>query len=304
MPLQHGFCHQYFCEKQLLLMLDDLARAYNQKHQVDMGVLDFSHAFHTLPHGKLLEMLSYYSITGPIHSWIESFLCNRHRWVTVEGASSSTTEVNSGVHQGTVLGPLLFKVFINDLPQQVSASTTIWLLADDYLTYHQIKSQKDQDVLQCDLESLEKWTKIWGMRFNPANSTVFCSHRSQKPFTRFYSLCGEIMSESLEAKYLRVVISSDLLWEKQVNAASQKASNTLNFIRQNLKYCPQEAKTIAYNSLVCSTFEYCTSTCAHVMPRTLTRSSESTGWLQDSLLETTARGVALMPCSPNWAGAP
>ena len=69
------------------------------------------------------------------------------------------------------------------------------------------------------------------------------------------------MSESLEAKYLGVVISSDLLWEKQVNAVSQKASNTLNFIRQNLKYCPQEAKTIAYNSLVCSTFEYCTSTC-------------------------------------------
>ena len=209
---------------------------------------------------KLLKKLSHYGITGLIHSWIESVLCHHHMWVTVEGASSSTTEVDSGIPQGTVLGPLLFLVFINDLPQQVSAGTTIWLLADDCLIYRQIKYPKDQDILQCDLESLEKWIKVWGMRFNPTKCTVLRSHRSQKPFTRFYSLCGEILSESSEAKYLGVVISSDLLWEKQVNAISQKASNSLNFIRRNLKYCPQQAKATVYNSLVRSTVEYCTST--------------------------------------------
>ena len=97
------------------------------------------------------------------------------------------------------------------------------------------------------------------MRFNPTKCIVLRPHRSQKPFTRFYTLCGELLSESSEAKYLGVVISSDLLCENHVNAVSQKASNTFNFIRRNLKYCPQEAKTIAYNSLVHSTVEYCAS---------------------------------------------
>ena len=262
-PLQHGFCRQHSCETQRLLTLDDLARAYNQKHQVGIGVLDFSCALDTVPHRKLLKKLSHYGITSPIHSWIESFLCHCHMWVTVECASSSTTEVDSGVHQGTVLGPLLFLVFINDLPQQVSAGTTIWLFADDYLIYHQIKSPKDQGRPSMWSWTLEKWTKVWGMCFNPTKCTVLHSHHPQKPFTRFYSLWEEILSESSEAKYLGVVISSDLLCEKQVNAVSQKASNTLNFIRRNLKYCPQEAKNIAYNSLVRSTVQYCASTRDH-----------------------------------------
>ena len=155
-------------------------------------------------------------------------------WVTVEGASSCTTEVDSGVPQGTVLGPFSFLGFINYLNQQVSAGTTIRLFTDDCLLYRQIKYPKEQDNLQCDLESLEKWIKVWGMRFNPTKCTVLRSHRSQKPFTRLYSLYGEILSESSEAKYLGVVISSDLLLKKQANTVSQKASNTLNFIRRNL----------------------------------------------------------------------
>ena len=134
-------------------MLNDLARAYDRKHQVDIGVLDFSRAFDTVPHHKLLKKYSHYGITGPIHSWTESFLCNHHMWVTVEGASS-TAEVDSGVPQGTMLGPLLFIFFINHLPQLFSQGTNIWLFEDHYLIYYQIKSPQNQDVLQRDPESL------------------------------------------------------------------------------------------------------------------------------------------------------
>ena len=273
--LQHGFCRQHSCETQRLLTLDDLARAYNQKHQAGIGVLDFSCALDTVPHRKLLKKLSHYGITSPIHSWIESFLCHCHMWVTVECASSSTTEVDSGVHQGTVLGPLLFLVFINDLPQQVSAGTTIWLFADDYHIYRQIKSPKDQGRPSMWSWTLEKWTKVWGMCFNPTKCTVLHSHHPQ-PFTRFYSLWEEILSESSEAKYLSVVISSDLLCEKQVNAVSQKASNTLNFIRRNIKYCPKRPRTspITRSSAALSNTAHLHGTT--IMPRTLTRLSEST----------------------------
>ena len=138
---------------------------------------------------------------------------------------------------------------------------------------------------------------------NLAKCTVRRSHPSQKPFTHFYSLCGEILSQSSKAKYLGGIISSNLLWEKQDNAVSQKASNILNFILQNLIYCPQEAKTIIYNSLVHSNVEYCASIWDLIMPRTFTRSSEPTGGPQDWVLATTVRGTVSFSCSLNWAGA-
>lgn len=257
--LQHGFRKMHSCETQLLLTLDDLMSAYDQKCQVDTGILDFSRAFDTVPHQRLLGKLSHYGIVGPVHSWIKSFLCDRQMWVALDGVTSSTTSVDSGVPQGTVLGPLLFLVFINDLPCQVSPGTTIRLFADDCLVYRKIHNLQDQDVLQRDLNALEKWSQTWGMRFNPSKCTILRSHRSRSPMTRFYTLCGETLSESTEAKYLGVFISNDLNWEKHVNATAQRASNTLNFVIRNLKYCPAQAKEMAYNSLVRSTMEYSAS---------------------------------------------
>ena len=105
---QHLACEglycQHSCETQLLLMLDELTWAYDQKHQVDIGILYFSRAFDTVPHRKLPKKLSHYGITGPTHSWIES-LCNCHMWVTVEGTSSSNPELDTVVPQSTMLRP-------------------------------------------------------------------------------------------------------------------------------------------------------------------------------------------------------
>ena len=181
--------------------------------------------------------------------------------------------------------------------------TTIF--ADDCLIYCQIKSPKTRT-------SVNVISNPWrsGPKYGACASTLPSAQSSAPIAPRsplFVStLCVEksCLNPRRPSTLIGVVISSDLLWEKQVNAISQKASNTLNFIRRNLKYCPQEAKTIAYNSLVRSTVEYCTSAWDPIMPRTLTRASESTGGLQDSFLETTARGAVSLPCSPNWAGSP
>ena len=133
-------------------------------YQTDIAILDFSKAFDTVPHHKLLHKLEAYGIRGALHKWISAFLCKRHMRVHVDGESSSETEVLSGVPQGTVLGPLLFLVHINDLPDCVKSK--VRLFADDCLLYRKIKSAKDQELLQKDLIELEKWANNWGMKFN------------------------------------------------------------------------------------------------------------------------------------------
>ena len=146
---QHGFRKFFSCETQLLVTLQDLLSFRDKNIQIDMAVLDFSKAFDTVPHRHLLGKLSHYGINGPILRWIGAFLEDREQGVVVEGQRSPSARVLSGVPQGTVLGPLLFLIHINDLPSVVHSQ--VRLFADDCLMYRPIYSVDDQSALQRDL---------------------------------------------------------------------------------------------------------------------------------------------------------
>ena len=251
---QHGFRSRLSCETQLLATLQDLLSLRDKKIQIDVAVLDFSKAFDTVPHDRLIGKLKFYGINGQIVNWISSFLKNREQRVVVGGESSGPVKVDSGVPQGTVLGPLLFLLHINDLPQVVSSQTR--LFADDCLLYRAIRGREDQVDMQRDLDTLCDWGDTWGMRFNASKCNIMRISRSRNPITQFYSLKGQILSEVTHAKYLGVSITNELNWSKHVADTALKGNCTLGFLRRNLRQCPEKLKETAYLGLVRSVLEY------------------------------------------------
>ena len=249
--LNHGFRKGYSCETQLALTLDDIFRNFDKDIQTDIVVLDFSKAFDKVPHDRLLYKLDSYGIRDGLLRWLTNYLCNRTMTVVVDGDSSDPAPVLSGVPQGTVLGPLLFLCFINDLPDTVSSQ--VRLFADDCVLYRLIKNHNDHLKLQEDLQNLEKWADTWGMEFN-AKKCHILSVKNKTSF--FYQLCGEILKNVSSTTYLGLNISNDLKWSTHVRDLCSKASSRLGFIRRNLQHCPLTTRKNAYLALVRSVMEY------------------------------------------------
>ena len=248
--LNHGFRSGFSPETQLAVTIDDLAKKLDKNLQTDVIILDFSKAFDTVPHDRLLHKLFSYGIRGQLHTWFTNYLKRTMR-VIVEGELSSEAEVLSGVPQGTVLGPILFLVHINDLPDCVSSS--VRLFADDCLLYRVINSIDDHIALQSDLKALEKWSNDWGMKFNATKCYVL---PIKKKSSYFYQLNNTILQEVTSNPYLGINISNDLKWSNHINSVCKKASSTLGFVRRNLLNSPKASRLTAYISLVRSLLEY------------------------------------------------
>lgn len=158
---EHGFRKKRSCETQLLSTVQEIASSSAKGQQVDIVLLDFAKAFEKVPHTRLLHKLDHYGVRGNVKCWIESFLSQRKQQVVLDGVRSDTAEVLSGMPRGTVLGPLLFLCFINDLPESIKSSQAIF--ADDSLLFKVIRNDTDRALLQNDLTALEHWEKTWQM---------------------------------------------------------------------------------------------------------------------------------------------
>ena len=236
---QHGFRARRSCETQLVTLQHDLASALDKGVQTDMVVLDFSKAFDRVPHRRLLRKLHHYGIRGNTHQWITSFLLGRTQRVTVEGCSSDSVPVVSGVPQGSVLGPLLFLLFINDLPDKIISKTR--LFADDCIVYRPIYDKNGCAVLQQDLDALAEWESKWGMEFHPQKCSVLRVSRSRSPIIHSYKLKGHILITENTTKYLGVDLQTTLSWKTHIDRISKKANSMLGFLRRNLRSCSEDA---------------------------------------------------------------
>ena len=251
---QHGFRKYRSCESQLITTVQDLASGIDKSEQIDAVLLDFSKAFDKVPHRRLAAKLHHYGVRGNTLLWTQSFLADRSQKVIVEGQSSASAPVTSGVPQGTVLGPLLFLVYINDLPSKVQS--TARLFADDCLLYRTIKSNQDSDILQQDLDNLQKWESDWLMHFNPDKCEVIRITNKRRTINGTYTIHDQPLGHTNQAKYLGVTISNNLSWNDHIDKATKKANNTTAFLRRNLSSCPKAIKEKCYTTLVRPQVEY------------------------------------------------
>lgn len=254
---QHGFRKKRSCESQLILTIHDLAKSLDEGGQIDAILLDFSKAFDKVPHQRLRMKLEYYGVRGETLDWISGFLNGRTQSVVCNGSVSSQCEVESGVPQGTVLGPLLFLVYINDLPDSVCSSTR--LFADDCLLYRRITSEQDAKTVQDDLDKLQKWENDWQMSFNPDKCEVLRVTLKRKPTITNYFIHGKCLETVKSAKYLGLNIDSKLTFNNHVDTIAKKANKTRAFIARTTKRCPQQVKAEAYKTYVRPLLEYSAS---------------------------------------------
>lgn len=255
---QHGFRKSFSCETQLLGFAEDLGNVLDRGGTVDAVFLDFSKAFDKVDHAKLLEKLKKTVEDSEIINWIAELLKGRVQSVRVGTKISGEVEVTSGVPQGSVIGPFLFNVFINDI--QVNIKSKIRLFADDCVLYREIKGKEDDTLLQDDLKAVNQWVGDNMMSLNSDKCKVVRFSRKRGEQVNNSYVLGDKTLEFVKCyKYLGVVFSDDLGWSKQVERVSKKSVSSLNFTMRQLKGAGADIKGKAYQTLIRPIVEYASS---------------------------------------------
>ena len=200
--------------------------------------MNFEKAFDTPPHELIKSKLFSCGIGGKTLKWTDSFLCFRQQQVVVNGIKSDWAPVLPGVHQGTVLGSLLFSLYINDITSDTESE--IRLFADDCVCYREVMDEEDTVKLQRDIDRLGCWARKWGMRFQPVKCNMMqLTRKLFKKIHASYTLDGTDLENVESIKYLGVTITNDLRWNIHASNVCTKANRTLGFLRRNLHSCPR-----------------------------------------------------------------
>jgi hypothetical protein len=247
---QHGFIPKRSCISMLTHVLDEWAfklATHNYK-QIDIINLDWAKAFDTVPHKRLISKLWSYKIRNSSLSWIRSFLTGRTQVVVYRGEVSESVNVTSGVCQGSVIGPLLFAVYMLDLPSCVDSEFAQY--ADDSSMYRTINNNEDVEMLQKDLLSVEYWCKVNDMSLNAKKSTHLSVSKSHNNIPTSYSVNSTPIVTVNEVKCLGVNITDDMKWNNHTDIVVAKAYKLLGMLRRSLSGTRRAALRCAYLTLV------------------------------------------------------
>ena len=266
---QHGFLNNRSCTTQMIPFTNDLALALNKKSRIDIIYFDFAKAFDSVSHDLILHKLKCnFNIDGIMLKFIKSYLEGRQQQVVIGGQKSSILPVKSGVPQGSILGPLLFVLFINDMFSCVSEGTNIALYADDTKIWREILNFSDHHIIQNDINRLYDWSVRNKMTFHPKKcKALSVTHQrnifDNLPFNNFvyaldqsdiYSYIEDVSSET----DLGVEINTRFTWGAHCKTLVSKASSRLGLLRRTCHFTTDKRqKRSFYLALVRSIFEHC-----------------------------------------------
>ncbi|PIK41288.1 putative RNA-directed DNA polymerase from mobile element jockey-like [Apostichopus japonicus] len=177
-------------------------------------------------------------VSHQVLCWVDAFLSDREQSVVVNGSRSNPSKVTSGVPQGSVLGPILFLAYINDIGNAVSSG--VRLFADDCVCYRVIDDVSDGHQLQEDINILGQWAKDWGMSFQTVKCNIMTITRKRKPVNFNYMLNGVHLVKVDCIKYLGIHITSDLNWGKNIQNVCNKGNRILGVLCRNLSPCSKD----------------------------------------------------------------
>ncbi len=259
---QYGFITGRSTTLQLLKVLDDWTEIPDNGGQVDVLYMDFMKAFDQVRHKRLINKLYSYGIRSNILEWIRYFLFERTHCVVVNGCFSDHAPVLSGIPQGSVLGPILFVLYMNDLPDMPKIEC--YLFADDTKLYNKISSQAHQEQLQEDLDALHRWSKIWLLNFHPDKCKVVsvCMLRNNNKEYYYKFKCGNnvhVLEIVAKIKDLGVTVDSNISFETHINEKVSKVNSMAGLIRRNVLYLDEDMFNSLYKSQVRPHLEYANS---------------------------------------------
>jgi len=236
-----------------LEFLEYVSNYIDQGHPVDVIYLDFQKAFDKVPHKRLMLKIKSLGIAGNVYNWIEDWLKDREQRVVLLGCKSAWIKVKSGVPQGSVLGPLLFMIYINDIDDSVSSK--LLKFADDTKVFRAVLNLHDIEKLQIDLMNLCKWSDDWLMLFNVDKCKIV--HFGYNNNMANYKLNDKNLDVDKEERDLGVVIQNDLKCRLQCIKVVNTANKVLGMIKRAFVYKDSEIVVRLYKSLVRPHLEYC-----------------------------------------------
>ena len=251
---QHGFRKQRSCVTQLLEVMEDITLLLDKNQEIDILYLDFKKAFDTVPHERLLRKLSAYGISGVLGKWIRNFLSYRTQHVRIGSEKSSKSNVLSGIPQGSILGPVLFTIFINDLPESVLSTCKVF--ADDTKLYN--NNLLNSNHMQNDIFELQKWSNKWDLHFNVSKCGVLHignNHINCKYFMVLNNIMEEIKIVK-EERDLGVVFDGSLSFDSHIHKIVCKANQMLGIIKRAFDFLDKEIFLKLYKSFVRPHLEY------------------------------------------------
>ena len=259
---QFGFRKNFSTSHATTLLVQNITTSFEKKQSMIGVFLDLSKAFDTIDHKILLQKLMHYGVKGLPLEWFSSYLNDRTQQVVCNNRLSDILKIKCGVPQGSILGPLLFLIYVNDFCRCVTKGKTIMFADDTNLFSSESSYEKVFQVANEELKSIDNWLTAnkLSLNINKTNYIVFCTPNSKLPGQHALQLRNREIKKVVSVKFLGVIVHEHLSWKPHMEALLSKIRITCSIVHKIRNHLSQRTLLLLYNSMIKSHLQYCIMT--------------------------------------------